>query len=201
MGLRVIERIKKMEEPIQTLLQFEREIPRIQKLGDTTRVVSKNVESFREHHFDRLIDIGLQHPDREKGIEILEGVSEIAKTYGKYRNTKELKDEFLRHLKNVYKLHQTHRKLEPERAFDRSHEIIVTLAAIAKKMREHNIDGKLAAQVLAHARAIEGTNPRQMHQMYLKRLNAIREVLERSNSESAARTLAMLVEKWRKQNA
>ena len=195
MGLKIIETLKK---PIRGFIEMEKELPRFQKFRDTTLTVSKNVERYREHHFDHLMDIGIQHPDERRGIEILEGVSEIAETYGKYRNAPLVKNEILRHVEHIYQLHQMH---EPERAFKRSHEAITTLASVAKRMRELEIDEEIIAKALAAARQIDRMHPDRLHKEYVERMNAIERALQENDRKAAAMRLAELLENWRRSDA
>jgi len=77
-----------------------KEIPRLQAYGYASNAVFRNVEIHRMEHFMRLIDLGLEEEDPARGCRLIETVEDIAKAYGRHRDTP-LQREILEHVKHV----------------------------------------------------------------------------------------------------
>jgi len=165
------------------------EIPRMRAYSSASNAVRRNVEKHRREHFMRLIDMGLDEKDPEKGSKLIETVKDITEAYKLHRDSF-LQKEIIEHVKHVGK--------------KKSPEMLVALGEVAKhisRMGHANIDGKHAEiilKALTYARS-PNTLKSPDEREYAKRMSILKEHLKKyreGEKEEAIRKIQEIMEEW-----
>jgi hypothetical protein len=180
---------EKMSQVIASAEKIHEEIPRIQALSETTKKIAYNVEKHKQHHFDKLIDLGIA-TEKETGIEILKHTGEIANAYGIHRSrgNQELAKEIIEHVKHIG------RYSDPK--------MIIAFGRVAQHLQKMNSisDSNVLVKLLKYARKTHNnSNPEFIRQQYVERMSeiesAMRKYMETKNSEHLLKILAKFEER------
>jgi len=159
-----------LEKMMMGANKIMKELPRLQAYDHAYGAVSRNVEIHKKEHFMRLIDVGLNEKDPEKGSKLIETVKDIAEAYKINRNSV-LREEIIEHVKHVGKA--------------KNPEMLMALGEVAEHIRRinHANLNEKHAEIILRALAYARTSPNTLgdpgEREYAKRMSILKEHLKK----------------------